>query len=577
MSLPACDVVPAHAQRADDYARAVVAGEIPACRWVRLACARHLADLDRKASASWPYRYDPERAERVCRFAELLPHVKGEWALPDPRTGKPYRIRLEPWQCFVICNLFGWVKKSNGMRRFSRASIYVPRKNAKSTLAAILGWWMFAKDGEPGAEVYCGATSKNQAGEVFKPAQEMGRSEPRLPAGVGAVINASAIIRPAANARFEPIISKPRDGASPHLAIIDEYHEHKTAALYYSLRTGQGARRQPLLLVISTAGDNLAGPCREDWKTCERLLSGAAAAVDETHFAIIYTIDDDDPWDSEASLRKANPNYDVSVTRDFLLAELAVARNDARKQSYFKTKHLNLWVASKSNYYNVEKWRSLVVKPPARPPSFEDFTGQPCYLAADFASKHDLNALMYLFPRDDARFFVLGKYYLPRATVELPENEHYRAWSHDGFLTVTDGQVTDIAALVADAKEACSRYDVREMPFDPNRAWGVFPQLQNAGVPVIEYRITVLTMSEPMKYLDALMRSGHIEHDGNPILEWAISNVVGQEDKKENVFPNKEDVAKKIDPAVALMMALGRAMLSLKKASVYERRGVRPL
>jgi len=563
-----------HVEKAHTYARDVVEGRILACRWVRLACERHLNDLDRSKTPAFAYTFDARKASRICVFAELLPHVKGEWALPDPATGRAHRIRLEPWQCFILCSIFGWVKKSNGMRRFRKASIYVPRKNAKSTLAAIIGWWMFAKDDEPGAEVYCGATSKNQAGEVFKPAQQMGRMEPKLLSAVGAVINASTMIRPDANARFEPIIARPRDGASPHLGIIDEYHEHKTSALYYSILTGMAARRQPLQLVISTAGDNLAGPCREDWKTCENLLAGESVAHDDTHFAIIYTIDKDDEWDSEDSLRKANPNFDVSVSRDFLLAELHVARTDARKQAHFKTKHLNLWVAAKNNYFNVEQWRACKCAADT-PIALEDLAGQPCYLAADFASKHDLTALIYLFPhRPDGRHLVFGKYYISRGTADLPENEHYRAWERRGLLHVCDGAVTDMDDIINDAVDACSRFDVREMPFDPARAHGIFPRLQSLGVPVVEYRNVVLSMSDPMKQLDAWIKAKLIVHDGDPILEWAISNVVAKEDKKGNVFPDKDDPKKKIDPVTALISAIGRAVHMQSSQSVYATRGL---
>jgi phage terminase large subunit-like protein len=540
---------------AHGYALDVVGARIPACKWVRLACQRHLDDLERAKDAAWPYRYDCVKGGRVCRFIELLPHVKGKWAKKDPKTGKAQRIRLEAWQAFKTCMLFGWVKKENGMRRFRKASIYEPRKNAKSTWAVGVGYAMLAKDDEPGAEIYSGATSEKQAWETFGPARRMLLSEPRMADGLKLTALASAVVREADGSKWEPVIGKPGDGASPHLAIIDEYHEHDTSDLRDTMETGMGAREQPLSLIISTAGANLAGPCREDWKACEKILNRVPGFEDDTHFCLIYTIDDGDAWDSELALRKANPNFDVSVSRDFLMAQLATARRDARAQSTFKTKHLNVWTSAKSAFYNVEEWNACA-RPELR---IEQFAGKPCFLSADFASKHDLVALMALFPIDDKSFAAFGKYYLPRATVDLPENQHYRAWESAGFLTVTEGNITDIDVLIDDAVAMNGAYQVLEMPFDPNRAWGVSTRLQARGLNVIEYRNTVLTMSEPMKELGALAKAGRIHHNGDPVLAWAISNVTGEEDKKQNVYPNRESPAQKIDPVVSLLFALGRA------------------
>jgi phage terminase large subunit-like protein len=443
----------------------------------------------------------------------------------------------------------------NGKRRFNTASIYIPRKNGKSIFGACIGWIMLGYDGEAGAEVYSGATTEKQAWEVFKPMLQMAKREPELAEGCGATVNASSIVIDGDGSVAAPVIGKPGDGASPHCAIVDEYHEHDTSVLRDTMITGMGAREQPLLLVISTAGTNLAGPCRDDWKETEKTLEGIFE--NPTHFGIIFTIDDGDDWQTEDALRKANPNFDISVSGKFLRQELEKAKRNPRAQATFKTKHLNLWVTSKAGFFNVQAWNNLTN--PAL--DINDFTGKPCILAGDWASKHDLTPLMAIFPQENGKYSVFGRYYLPRTTVDLPENQHFRAWETAGRLTVTDGNVTDVARLVDDAAEWSAKFAVSEMPIDPNRAWGVSAQLQAKGVPVVEYRNTVLTMSEPMKFLDALIRDGKIEHDGDPVLAWAISNVTAQLDKKDNVFPNKERPENKIDPVVSLIMGLGRAML----------------
>jgi phage terminase large subunit-like protein len=210
--------------KAHKYAEDVIALRIPACKWVRLAAERYLRDLERAQAGVFKFKYDPEKAEKVCRFAQLLPHNKGKWARKDAKTGRVQRLVLEGWQCFIVCNVYGWVNKDTGFRRFTQASIYVPRKNGKSMFACVLGWWMFAKDKEPGAEVYCGATSEAQAWEVFRPARQTGIMEPELPEALGVKIYGQTMVRPADGSRFEPVIGKPGDGASPHCAIVDEYH-----------------------------------------------------------------------------------------------------------------------------------------------------------------------------------------------------------------------------------------------------------------------------------------------------------------------------------------------------------------
>lgn len=535
---------------ANAYAKSVLSGKTPACKWVRLACERHRRDLKASKTKAFAYRYDPTDAERICSFAESLPHVKGKWA----RSHEP--MHLEPWQVFVLCSIFGWVKKSNGKRRFRKARLYIPRKNGKSFFAAVIGLYMLALDDEPGAEVYSGATTERQALEVFKPARMMAVREPEMCSELGITVNAANLLLEHDGSIFRPVVRDPGDGSSPHCSLTDEYHEHDTSHLLDTMETGMGAREQPLSLIISTAGTNLAGPCRDDWKSCERILDRTEGFEDESTFCVIWTIDDGDQWDTEQALIKANPNWGVSINPENILDELKVARRDPRKQAALKTKYLNLWVTSKEGFFNVEQWQKLA-NPAIKP---EDFTEFDCYLSGDLASKHDLVALMQLFCLEDGRFALFGTYYLPEETLDLPENQHYRNWKMAGLIKQAGESVTDLEEFKDDVLEKVREFKVLEMPSDPNRAWGVFPALEKEGVPMVEYRNTVLTMSEPMKFLDALIRDAKIVHNGDPVLEWAISNVTAKLDKKDNVYPNKERPENKIDPVVAALMGIGRAM-----------------
>lgn len=549
-----------HAESATRYCKDIASGKKPACRWIKLACKRHLSDLERSKTKAFPYRFDVEKAERACYFASIMPHVKGEWCFFDHETREWNTISLEPWQEFILASLFGWVKKTNGMRRFTKSSLYIPRKNAKSTLAACIGLFMFVADNEPGAEVFSGATSRKQAMEVFKTAWIMVKKCPGLAERYGITITGQTTPGPLVTedgAKFEPVIGKPGDGASPHCSITDEYHEHPTSELVDTMTTGMGARRQPLSLIVSTAGSNLAGPCREDWKACESMLEAIDGFVDETHFAMIWTIDEAEAWDSEAALEMANPNWGISVNPEVILPALEVAKRDPREQAKFKTKHLNLWVQAKEAYYNIDQWDKLANK--ALKP--EDFIEFPCYVGVDPASTHDLTALMQLFCLPEKRFALFGRYYLPEATINLPENQHYQTWVRGGWVTQTDGNVTDMTRLIDDADEMAVKFKVEELLTDPTRAYGIEQFMQAKGIPVVQYRQTILTMSEPMKHLDAMIRSGSIVHNGDPVLAWAISNVTGKADKKENVYPNKETPRNKIDPVIGALFCIGRAIV----------------
>lgn len=536
-------------KKANKYAQDVAAGDIPACKWVRLACERHLNDIrSTKGYHEFPYYFDADAADRVCRFVQVFPHTKGKWA------SKGEKLVLEPWQCFFLCVIFGWKRHSDGTRRYRRALLFVPRKNGKSALAAAIALYMLAADGEYGSEVYSGATTEKQAWEVFRPAKAMANKVPEFTEHFGVDVHASNISILDNGSRFEPIIGKPGDGASPHCAIVDEYHEHKTDELLDTMETGMGAREQPLMLMITTAGDNMAGPCYQMQLDAQKSLEGV---MDDPHtFALIYTVDPGDDWADVETLPKANPNFGVSVSEDFLLSRLQDAKNNARKQSTFMTKHLNIWVGARDAYYNVDRWRQCE----DADMTMEQFAGQPCYVGLDLASKVDIAALEVLFPLGDGQFARFGKYYLPEVTVEQGDNEHYQGWMRDGWLTVTDGEIIDFAQIRDDIIDLTKRFQVTEVAYDPFQATMLVTELMGHGVPVVEMRPTVLNFSEPMKNLDAIIRSRQIRHNGDPVMTWMVSNVVAKEDAKENVFPRKERAENKIDGVVALLMALGRSM-----------------
>ena len=564
-----------YAAIATQYARDVVAGRIVACKWVRLACQRHLDDLQRSLDG-WRYAWNPQLvtaegkeyrpADRACMFIELLPHIKGDWA------ARHERIRLGPWQVFVIASIFGWVDGETKKRRFRVADLFVPRKNAKSTLASGIGLYLLTADGEFGAEVYSGATSEDQAGEVFNPAKLMARRTPELCARFGVVVRESNISVPDTNSKFEPVIGQPGDGASPSCAIVDEYHEHPTEALYDTMRTGMGARSQPLMLVITTAGDDIAGPCYAHQEELQQILEGALE--DEQRFGVIYTIDADEhgkleDWTTENALVKANPNFGVSIDAEFLLVQQRDAIRDTRKQATFQTKHLNLWVQSSSPWLNLHEWRNLA-DPSLRP---EDFAGERAWPALDLANVTDIASECKVFRREldgVVHYYAFWRHYLPEQVIADPDNKHYQGWKRDGWLIETAGSMIDQAqirdALIADS----AQFVLDEIAIDAWGSPGIAADLANEGFTVVRIPQQVQHLSAPMKFIDGLVKSKRLHHCGDPVATWGVSNVQVKPDRNENWFPRRGARKKKIDPAAALIMAMSRAMLGDEQGSIDE-------
>ena len=550
------------------YAERVGRGEELVSKWVRLACERHLRDLAAAAAESYPYRFDESKANRAAKFISHLPHTKGDWAKQADN-----RITLEAWQCFMLSAIFGWVKKSSGLRRFRRAYICIPRKNGKTLIAAGVGLYMLSADGEYGAEVYCGATSKDQAWEVFEPAKLMIERSPRLRDLFGVRPGSENLYIAQTGSKMEPIIGNPGDGASPSCAITDEYHEHRSNLQVDAMHTGMGARSQPLGFIITTAGSTLGGPCHLFQRDCERMLDGTAPADDL--FALIYTVDAEDDWTSELALRKANPNYGVSVDTSYLASQQQQAIQAARKQNTFKTKHLNVWVGANVAWLNMQKWAACA-DPRLTPAAC---AGLPCFMGADLSSKLDLASVARVYRKRIGKldhYYVFGRHYCPEVRTREPELEKYAGWAIEGHLTTTPGQVIDYQTIADQALVDIREAQASEFGFDPWNAEKFAQDLVKAapGLVAVEVPIQARYLSEPMKQLEALILDGRLHHDGDPVLAWCLGNVVAHADAKDNIFPNKEHAESKIDAALALLLAFSRALVSAPKVSVYASRGV---
>jgi phage terminase large subunit-like protein len=530
-----------YAAEAQAYAESVLSGEITACKWVQLACKRFMDDLARD-----DLEWRPEAAQKAVNFIQTLPHTKGRWA------SKKELLLLAPWQIFIVCCIFGFYQGER--RRFQVVFLLIARKNGKSALAAAIGLYMFVADAEFGAEVYSGATTEKQAWEVFRPARLMVDRTPALRGHYDIEVCAKNMHVLADGSRFEPLVGNPGDGSSPHCAIVDEYHEHDTDDLYQTMETGMGARTSPLMLVISTAGSNLAGPCKEMQADMERVLEGTV--VDDSLFGMIFTCDEGDEWDSDEALLKANPNIDVSVSGEFLRRQRDQARRSATKQNHFRTKHLNQWVGARTAWMNMLAWQRQRSQF-----TLEDMGQAPCWMAVDLASKKDVAALVLLFERN-GEYFVYPKFYAPESAAD--DNEKYRDFATGGHMTLTPGNMTDYAFIEEDIKALAGKVNLQDAAFDNWQANYLMTRLANTSIPVVDYNQTVKNMSDPMKEVEARTLSGVLHHDGNPVMTWMMGNVSAKIDAKENIYPRKDndnDPRCKIDGVVALIMAMGRAIV----------------
>lgn len=533
------------------YGERVERGEIPACEWVRKAVKRQIEDQKRFSGKSSRFYFDPDEAAKVCKFIELLPHTKGQLA--------GQKIRLEPWQIWILTTVFGWRRTADGGRRFRRVYIEVPRGNGKSSLSSGVALYCLLADKEPGAEVYSFATTRDQAGIVFNDAKRMVQQTASLRSHFGVEVLSHALYVPKTNSTFQAKSAdgSTLDGLNTHLAVVDELHAHRTRAVYDVVETSLGKRVNSLMWVITTAGFDTSGICYEVRTMVRNVLN--RSVVDESQFGIIYGLDEGDDWKSLAALEKANPNWGVSVMPEVVtsLQKKAIAIPSAAGN--FMTKHLDVWCSAASGWMNMPAWNKCAREELRR----EDFGGEPCYIGLDLGSKSDMTAKVLMFPREDrdgrTYFVTFADFYLPSRAIETSPNSQYRGWVEQGLIRVTEGAMTDFNVVEEDIREDLSRYSVQSIAYDPWQATQLISSLEDSGAPLVECRMTVQQISEPMKTLEALVLDGRIQHDGNPCLTWMMGNVVAKVDAKDNIFPRKERYEQKIDGPVAMIIALSAA------------------
>lgn len=561
------------------YALDVGSGEVLACKWVKLACKRYLSDLE-NADKLGIY-FDLKAVEKVFKFFKLLKFTKGEW------TGKTFK--LEPWQQFILANVFGWKNVSDGSRRFRYFYLETARKSGKTELLAGIGLYMLSADREGGAEVYSVATKLDQARISHSAATMMVRKSAELSNVINIFKNNLHITQ--TGSKFEPLgsDSKTLDGLNVSAGLVDELHAHKTRDLWEVIITATGARRQPLIAAITTAGFNKQSICWEQHDYTEKVLEGLID--DETHFGIIYTLDlgdkdkgiPDDDWEDESLWPKANPNLLVCTKLDDLRMKAKKAKEVPTALNSFLRLHMNIWTDSVTKWIPAERWGACGEKLDIR-----DMRGRVCYAGLDLSSNIDISALVLIFPprAEGERFKLFCRFWIPKENIQdrvKKDRVPYDTWVKQGHMVATPGETVDYGFILKQLDEDCQNFDLLEVAYDKWGASKLVNDLIDAGFELenvkhaqrhlIQFPQNISNMSGPTKEFEKMIFGREIEHDNNPVMNWMMSNTVIRFDASGNMKPDKAASTERIDGTVASIMALARAVGD-EGGSIYEDKGL---
>ena len=548
----------------NQYAHDVVNHKITTNKWIELACQRHLDDLkDGHKRGLW---FDDNDADRFIQFFErFLHHTKGKWA--------GQKFLLLPWQKFAVANIFGW-KKDDGSRRFSTLYCQVGRKNGKTQLLAGIGLAMLDFDGEQAAEIVFAATKRDQAKICHDEATRMVKASPHLKKRIKVLRNNLAV--PSTNSKAEPLSSdaKSADGLSVSCAVLDEFHAHKDADLLNVLKSATGARTSPLIAIITTAGFNIGGPCFNMMKTTCDVLEGKSE--DDSLFALIYTLDEDDDFTDPSVWIKSNPSLDVTLPSSYLEKELVQSQNYGGSMLInFRTKHMNEWVSSSATWITDE----IVMR---NQENIEPSPQDKCWGGLDLASVSDVTALSLVWPHEGG-YITRSWFWIPEDAVEKRLQSTgsgiYQEFGSLDNVFITEGNVTDYDSIRRfvtgyhidggvvkyDSDCLATKYNIESIAFDRFNSSQCVINLASDGMKMEPYGQGFVSMSTPSKELERLLSEGKIQHGCDPVMRWMFGNVVLRTDPSGNIKPDKEKSGDKIDGIISLIMSIGQTLTDQTK------------
>jgi phage terminase large subunit-like protein len=559
------------------YCHSAIAGDsVVACVKHKWACMRFLRDLDNENTDQFPYIFNEAAAERFFDWMRLFKHRKGvlQGQYIDPHIT----------QKFIFGNVYGWLHRDTGYRRFTKVYWQVGRKNVKSQSLSCVGSYELMALGEGASEVYCAATKTKQAKIVWSETESMLKNCPDLKGkfkvAYGEIVHIKTESIMTALSQED---KKSGDGFNPQCGVIDEYHAHSTSEMYDIIDSGMGARTQPLILIITTAGFNLSYPCYHvEYNLVSKILNPAIEFNADSYFVMINEMDTDDEGNlvdditDETAWLKANPilcSYPEGIK--YIRDRLQLAQEQPEKMRDFMTKNMNVWINKRPNgYMNMDKWAACKGEIP-------DLTGKECYIGVDMSSKIDLTSVGFDIPVDEDKFIILSHSFMPEDTVTAKRNTDkvpYDLWIEQRWITVIPGAVVDYRFVHKYIRAELERRGLipKEVCFDPWSAQAIANDMTDDSFECIEIIQGMKTLSEPTKSYRESVYQGNVLHEGNPVLGWAISNAVTRQDDKENIQLDKSKSTERIDPIAAVLNAHVRAMVQEPKEeeSIYEKRGL---
>lgn len=513
---------------------------------VRKACQRHLSDLDNDRGL-W---FDAAKANKAIGIFQFLKQRKGRWA------GLP--LTLEPCQLFIVGSLFGWMRP-DGTRRFRVGYVEVPRKFGKSTLAAGVMDYLAFFDGEPGAEVYCTATKKDQAKIVWEEAKwQLSNADSKFKAAGGYTVQAHNIHNVSTSSKLLYIGADEdsTDGLNPHGVGCDEIHAWKSEEFLGKLETAGGARTQPLRFMITTAGTQTSTLYLSEHAYAASVVNGTYD--DDSWFVFISCADDPEKWDQEEQWILANPNVGVTVSLDFLRDEYRRARVSPTKQSMFKRMYLGI-ITSSAEAWLMRETLDAQASTEGPPEAGRTFVG-----GLDLSSIRDLTAFIQWFQDDDGDGGeIVARFYMPRENLQARVDEDrvpYDVWADEGWITLTDGRTVDYEYIIRDIEEQCEVYSARSFGIDPWNGQQVRTALENAGFLVVKVPQSHIRLDSCVNEGERLLQNGRVRGFHNPVLRWMFLNAVVNMNAHKLRKLDKLSSPEKIDGAVAWLNALSEAM-----------------
>lgn len=518
-----------------DYANKVLQGEIVACEYVKQACRRYLDFFNK-------YDFRSEKVDKVVSFIQRLKHFTGK------HNGKPFT--LLPYQEWIIYNIFGFYHKGTNKRVTNYVYIELARKQGKTALAAAIALYMMVADGENGSEVEMVANSAKQAKICFDMSSNFLQSIDKKGKYFKRYRDK---IKFDYTKSFLQILSSDasgNDGYNSNCFILDEAHEQPDSRLWDVMCSSQGMRENPLAMIITTAGFNMFGFCYGYRKTCLEILSGVKE--DDSQFTAIYTLDDEDDWTDENVWIKANPSLGTTVYKDYLAQQIKKAKNNSTLEVGTRTKNFNQWLSSSDIWIN-----NNILLDNTKDINLKDFTGENCYMGVDLASVSDMTALSIMIPKDDKLYFTTF-YYLPQSALTDNVNaEIYKQWKREGYLIITDGNVTDYDYILSDILKVNNYLYIYKIAYDQYNAtqWAINATAE--GLPLEPFSQALWHFNKPTKEFERLIKSGKVIIDNNPITRWCFANVTLKFDHNDNVKPVKTQDMQKIDGVIAMLESLG--------------------